>query len=65
MIDCDKSDDFVPREYPDGMLMDKFGYIWVSMYAGGRIVKIDVEMGKRYLDFKIYNNCQVLMQFKR
>jgi len=27
--------------YPDGMTMDKFGYIWTAMYAGARILKID------------------------
>ena len=46
MIDCDQSQDFVAGEYPDGMAIDKFGYIWVAMYAGGRVVKIDVDTGE-------------------
>jgi len=33
--------DFVANEYPDGMAIDEFGFIWVAMYMGGRIVKIN------------------------
>jgi sugar lactone lactonase YvrE len=46
LIDCDKSPDFVPGEFPDGMVMDNQGFIWVAMWNGGRVVKIDVDMAR-------------------
>lgn len=31
---------------PDGMTIDKNGYLWVSLYSGGRIVKVNAENGQ-------------------
>jgi len=59
LIDCDQSSDFVAAEYPDGMAIDKFGYIWVAMYGGGRIVKIDVNTARVVDQVNLRPNVQV------
>lgn len=49
LIDLDSgtgSIDFTTTEYPDGMVIDEFGYLWVAMWNGGRIVKIDTESAR-------------------
>ena len=45
LIDLDQSPDFVPREYPDGQVIDEFGYLWIAMNGGGRLVKVDPDTG--------------------
>lgn len=37
---------FSKTEYPDGMFIDSDDYIWIAMYAGGRVVRIDPENRK-------------------
>ncbi|CAG7721021.1 unnamed protein product [Allacma fusca] len=56
MIDCDQSPDFVKDEYPDGMAIDKFGFIWVAMWNGGRIVKIDTNTARVVDEVKLPRN---------
>jgi len=49
LIDLDSaqgSQDFTTTEYPDGMVIDEFGYLWICMWNGGRIVKIDTDTGR-------------------
>jgi len=53
MIDCDTHEDFLPGEYPDGMVIDKLGHIWVCMYAGHRIVRIDPETTRIVQDIQL------------
>jgi len=53
LINCDESVDFVGGEYPDGMVIDKYGYIWICMYAGGRIVRIDPETARVIQEIKL------------
>jgi sugar lactone lactonase YvrE len=38
--------DFTATEFPDGMVIDQFGFIWVAMYQGGRIVKINPDTAR-------------------
>jgi len=46
MIDLDNHPDFVADEYPDGMAIDRYGYIWVALWNGGRVVKINPETAR-------------------
>nr|XP_027196870.1 regucalcin-like [Dermatophagoides pteronyssinus] len=39
--DNQHSNSFKSDEYPDGMTIDSNDYLWISMYNGGRIVRID------------------------
>jgi sugar lactone lactonase YvrE len=53
MIDVANSTDFVDGEYPDGMAIDEQGYIWVALWNGGRIVKIDTETARVVDDVRL------------
>ncbi|CAG7719255.1 unnamed protein product [Allacma fusca] len=46
LIDCDTSPDFVPEEFPDGLIVDKQGFIWIAMWNGSRVVKIDADLAR-------------------
>jgi len=41
LIDVATHPDFVDDEYPDGMAIDYYGYIWIAMWNGGRVVKVN------------------------
>jgi gluconolactonase len=46
LIDTATHPDFVPTESPDGMAIDYFGFIWVAMFNGSRVVKINPDTAK-------------------
>jgi sugar lactone lactonase YvrE len=46
LIDTATHPDFVTTEYPDGMAIDSYGFIWVAMWNGGRVVKINPDTAK-------------------
>jgi sugar lactone lactonase YvrE len=50
LIDTADHPDFGFDEVPDGMAIDSYGYIWVSMWGGGRVVKINTHTA-RVVDF--------------
>jgi len=46
LVDCDKSSDFHPKEYPDGLTIDQQGMLWSALYNGSGVVKVNPVTGK-------------------
>ncbi|CAN5383323.1 SMP-30/gluconolactonase/LRE family protein [soil metagenome] len=38
--------------YPDGMTIDRDGFLWVALYAGGKVLRINPQNGST--DFEVY-----------
>ncbi|CAG2103299.1 unnamed protein product [Medioppia subpectinata] len=45
-VDLKSNPDFKSTEVSDGMTVDKSGKLWVGLYAGGRVVRINTDTGK-------------------
>ena len=46
MVDCENNTDFTADDHPDGLTIEKSGYLWSASYAGGRVFKVNPVTGK-------------------
>lgn len=41
LIDCVTHPDILPGEVPDGQAIDRYGFLWIAMWNGGRVIKVN------------------------
>src|SRR5690606_3299132 len=47
------------KELPDGMTIDNEGFLWVALYNGGKIIRINPQSGETVFEIMVPNARQV------
>ncbi|XP_054161988.1 regucalcin-like [Oppia nitens] len=45
LIDGNNSTDLTVNDYPDGLTIDRSGYLWIGSYSNGRVFRVDPQNG--------------------